>query len=246
MKGSERVLCAAAVVAAGSVALYYYSRKKPQNVLKVTDSSSAAVLSDTATPVTILYGTSTGTSKRFAEALCRDIFALNVSGYAFKPRVLDMASLEGEDLEKEAIVIIVMSTFTDGTPPPPAVSLCGWLADAAVDFRMSKAFLGKLKYAVFGQGSTEYDAATFCAPARQLSESLQALGATALCDAAYGDAAAFGSNHLEAVFRQWSTSVLASLCSEYAAVPQSTTETATTGKFIMLLKLHTSLCLLAV
>jgi tRNA wybutosine-synthesizing protein 1 len=230
MKGSaERVACAAAVVAAGSLALYYYSRNKPQTAPEAAD-SSPAVLNDTATPVTILFGTSTGTSKRFAEALCRDIFALNVSGYAFKPRVLDMASLEGEDLEKEAIIIVLMSTFIEGTPPPPAVSLCDWLADAAVDFRMSKAFLGKLKYAVFGQGSTEYDAVTFCAPARQLGESLQALGATALCEAAYGDAAASGSNHLEAVFRQWSTSVLASLCSEYAAVPLSTTETVPNGK----------------
>jgi tRNA wybutosine-synthesizing protein 1 len=232
MKGSaERVACAAAVVAAGSLALYYYSRNKPQAVLQAADSSAAEPNDTATTPVTILYGTSTGTSKRFAEALCRDIFALNVSGYAFKPRVLDMASLEGEDLEKETIVIVLMSTFTEGTPPPPAVSLCGWLADAAVDFRMSKAFLGKLKFAVFGQGSTEYDAATFCAPARQLGESLQALGATALCEAAYGDAAASGSNHLEAVFRQWSTSVLASLCSEYAAVPLSTTVSVPNGKF---------------
>lgn len=45
--------------------------------------------------------------------------------------------------QKENIVLLLCSTWTEGTPPASAAPLHAWLEDATQDFRVSKALLSK-------------------------------------------------------------------------------------------------------
>ena len=57
----------------------------------------------------------------------------------------------------ESCLIFVMSTWTDGRPPESAAGFCEFLSDIAVDFRVSKAALSKLRFAAFGLGDSSFD-----------------------------------------------------------------------------------------
>jgi tRNA wybutosine-synthesizing protein 1 len=82
--------------------------------------------------------------------------------------------------------IFVLSTWTDGLPPAPAVPFCEWLADMAVDFRVSKAALAKLRFAAFGLGDVGFEA-NFCRPVRELDRHLRAMGAKRVGTVGLGD-----------------------------------------------------------
>ncbi|CAM9338445.1 unnamed protein product [Chrysoparadoxa australica] len=164
------------------------------------------------TEVTILYGTQTGTSKAFAEALAKDIFALNVAGFVMKPSVRSLADYDADlELEGEKVVILLLSTYTDGTPPPAAKGFPLWLNDMVQDFRVSKTVLSGLKFAVFGLGSKQYDNSVYCTWAKNCNGWLGELGATTLVDIGFGD----DSSDIGAQFDDWSTHLIAALCSEY-------------------------------
>ncbi|ESO82408.1 hypothetical protein LOTGIDRAFT_197993 [Lottia gigantea] len=60
---------------------------------------------------TILYATETGKSERFAKTLC-EIFK-----HAFDAKVISMDEYDITELEHEALVLIVTSTFGNGDPP---------------------------------------------------------------------------------------------------------------------------------
>lgn len=165
-------------------------------------------------PVTLLYGTTTGTARRLAHQLARDIFALNVSGYALKPKAVDMSTYDFETLEQESTVIMIIGTDEGGKYPVSALSFCTTLEEAANDFRVSKAHLNHVPTAIFGLGSTAYSQDLFCAPARKLAEAAASIGAPFLVDAGEGD----DTCDVEDQFRQWSQGVLAALCGGGSAV----------------------------
>ena len=50
----------------------------------------------------------------------------------------------------------IVSTYTDGCPPPTFSWFCNWLEDTAHDFRVQKSLLGGMKYAVLGLGNSLY------------------------------------------------------------------------------------------
>ncbi|KAK3612604.1 hypothetical protein CHS0354_042112 [Potamilus streckersoni] len=60
---------------------------------------------------TILYATETGKSEEFAMTLCQ------IFKYAFHAKVLSMDEYDSNDLEHEALLLIVTSTFGNGDPP---------------------------------------------------------------------------------------------------------------------------------
>lgn len=105
--------------------------------------------------------------------------------------------------------IFIVSTFTDGSAPPGSDWFFAYLSDAAVDFRMSKALLGGMRFAVFGLGDSSYGADAFNKPARRLRRALRALKADELLPAALGDENASKSAHgsLDEDFAVWMRAV---------------------------------------
>jgi len=148
----------------------------------------------------VLYGTQGGTSKQLAESLVEraakqglNLEACNVSCY------------EPENLCKESVALVVMPTYTEGTPPAPAEWFCRWLAEAAVDERVGVLHLQNVRFAVFGLGNSEY-VDSFNAVGRALDDQLKTLGGARLIPFSAGDED--GDSSLEEQFSKWADRVV--------------------------------------
>jgi len=109
--------------------------------------------------VTLVFGTTTGKSEHFANLLCSKLEKLG-----FCPNVMNAASL-GSKIEdqmklickgEKPLLIVIISTYTEGTPPESSKWFFNWLSDMAGDFRVSHNMLRGLGYSVFGLGNSLY------------------------------------------------------------------------------------------
>jgi sulfite reductase alpha subunit-like flavoprotein len=103
--------------------------------------------------VTILYSTTTGTARKLSEELLNK---LQRRATNLQIRMVDLKDYETDNLENEQIVLFLCSTWTDGTLAETAQPFLVWLEDVANDFRISKMFLGKIRYGIFGLGGRIY------------------------------------------------------------------------------------------
>jgi sulfite reductase alpha subunit-like flavoprotein len=116
--------------------------------------------------ITILYSTTTGTARQLSEELLNRIQrSLNIT-----IRAMDLKDYDTDNLDNEQMVFFICSTWTDGTLALSSNSFLVWLEDLANDFRISKMYLGKLKYAIFGLGGQIYGD-NFCKAVRDLLSS---------------------------------------------------------------------------
>lgn len=118
-------------------------------------------------PVTVLYGTHSGTSRRLAEQLAQKLAAGGATA-----RLVRASDYATRDLAKEKLLVLVVATHGDGDP---ADDTRGFY-DFVLGRRAPK--LPDLRFAVLGLGDASYP--KFCHVARQLDERLAALGATRL------------------------------------------------------------------
>jgi tRNA wybutosine-synthesizing protein 1 len=137
-----------------------------------------------------------------------------------------------------AILVLLISTYTDGSWPPSAVhSLEGALRELLTDWRIAKFPLKcKLNVCVFGTGSSEYTTSivppgtktntittttaavstpSMGRPAREALALLHKLGARCLVPLRVGDDAV--GNHLQESFEEWQGSVVSKLREARAA-----------------------------
>lgn len=128
-------------------------------------------------PLTILFGSQTGTAEGLAKKLAKD-----ASQRGFAPKILALNDHEQANLAAGGKAVIISSTWGDGEPPDNAVSFWSWLsADNAPK-------LESLNYAILGLGDKNY--ADFCGASRKFDARLEALGAKRLaargeCDVDY-------------------------------------------------------------
>ncbi|KAK3084453.1 hypothetical protein FSP39_013792 [Pinctada imbricata] len=106
--------------------------------------------------IKILYGTQTGKAKSFAEILQRE-----AEERGFQCKTLNMEDYDpddklAEEADKMCCLVLVVSTYTEGSPPEGAKWFYKWLQETASDFRVQKTLLGRLKYSVFGLGNSLY------------------------------------------------------------------------------------------
>jgi tRNA wybutosine-synthesizing protein 1 len=141
----------------------------------------------------------------------KTLFALNISGFHFQTSVLNIKDYDQDNLEHENIVIVIMSTWTNGVPPENARVFCSWLSDMQQDFRVSKLWLNKVQHAVFGLGNAEYDE-HYCTASKKLAQDLTDLGSNALCSIGLGD------DNVDQFkqFQVWSDNLIAAMC-EYSS-----------------------------
>jgi len=109
--------------------------------------------------VTIIYGSTTGKSAFFSNKLASKLTKLGLS-----PNIINAADI-GSNIEdrmkvvargEKALLIVIISTYTEGTPPESAKWFYSWLSDMAGDFRVSHNMLVGLGYTVFGLGDSLY------------------------------------------------------------------------------------------
>lgn len=126
--------------------------------------SSGAGAAVAATPVTILFGSQTGTAETLSKKTSKLLKAHNCD-----PKVVDMSDCSLDDLRALAHVLIITSTYGEGEPPDNAMSLHSALMAAAAPR------LEGLKYSVLGLGDSSYP--DFCKCSKEFDARLEALGA---------------------------------------------------------------------
>lgn len=103
--------------------------------------------------VTILYSTTTGTAQKLATELLSVLSKFD----HLQPSILNLKDYETDNLDSENIVLFLCSTWSNGTLAENSQSFLTWIEDLANDFRISKMFLGKVHYAIFGLGGQIYE-----------------------------------------------------------------------------------------
>lgn len=129
----------------------------------------------------ILFGSTTGTSKRWAHRLQEQFQNGGIQVSIEDLATFPFDALLSKALPEEAlieIVVLLLSTHTDGRPPQNCEAFCSLLEDHVHDFRVGGAAMRHLNFAVLGFGSTEYAAAGhFCTTAIRADAAMAALGA---------------------------------------------------------------------
>ena len=153
-----------------------------------------------AQPLTILYGSQTGTAEGLAKKVMKE-----AGKRGFAPKMVDMARYETVDFTKEENVLLITSTYGDGDPPDNALAFWNFLkSDTAPP-------LAHMNFSVLALGDTNYSA--FCQFGKNCDEYFEKLGAKRIhprvdCDVDY-----------EAPAGAWAENVFASLASAGGATP---------------------------
>ena len=151
-------------------------------------------------PVTVIYGSQTGTAEGLAKKLVKTLKKGN-----FETEIHDMAQYDRARLTQEKNLLIITSTYGDGEPPDTAAELHGWLmSDAAPK-------LNGVSYSVLALGDSSYP--DFCKCGIEFDTRLSALGANRIYSRIDVDVDA------DAPFAEWSSSILSILSPSGAAIP---------------------------
>lgn len=147
-------------------------------------------------PLTILYGSQTGTAESLAKQISKE-----AGKRGFAPAVLDMAQTDAARLAGEKNLLVITSTYGDGEPPDSAKALHAAL-------REGSHALSSLRYSVCALGDTNYT--LFCQAGKDFDTYLEKHGAVRVsprvdCDVDY-----------EASFTAWLDSALSALGSGVA------------------------------
>lgn len=137
-----------------------------------------------ATPVTVLFGSQTGTAEALAKKAAKQLKASQCD-----PKVVDMGEVSAAELASIENLLLITSTYGEGDPPDNAIALHGELmADGAPG-------LSGVRYAVLGLGDSSYP--DFCQCSKEFDARLEALGAQRMAKTVEVD------GDPDALFPQW-------------------------------------------
>ncbi|MEO6568671.1 MAG: flavodoxin domain-containing protein, partial [Opitutaceae bacterium] len=168
--------------------------------------------SATLTPLTILFGSQTGTAESLAKKAAKE-----AGKRGFAATVLDMAQTDAAKLTSEKNVLLIVSTYGEGEPPDTAKALHTALASE------SAPPLAGVRFSVCSLGDTNYT--QFCQCGKDFDARLEKLGATRItprvdCDLDY-----------EEPFTKWLDAALSTFGSEVGRViPNAPSPAATAAE----------------
>lgn len=162
------------------------------------------------TPLTILFGSQTGTAEGLAKKAAKE-----AGKHGFAATALDMASCDAAKLGTEKNLLIIVSTYGDGEPPDTAKALHTALGENGGGVPPPR--LTGLRFSVCALGDTNYT--QFCQCGKDFDSRLEKLGAVRVaprvdCDLDY-----------EEPFTQWLDAALTALVPTSAVTPPSAAAT---------------------
>ena len=166
----------------------------------LTSENQAPAYSGPSVPVTVMYGSQTGTAEGLAKILVKTLKKGN-----FAPEIHDMATYDRARLASEKNLLIITSTYGDGEPPDTATELHSWLlSDAAPR-------LEGVSYSVLALGDSSYP--DFCKCGIEFDSRLSALGANRIYSRMDVDV------DPDAPFAEWTKGVLSTLAPAGVNIP---------------------------
>lgn len=195
--------CLVWLLHAGKKRLYPQKRSIPPPETEKADQDPKKLDKRQTKKLKVLYGTQTGKAKTFAGLLAKD-----AERKGFTSEVEDLKDYDPEDtLAEEAndcYLVVVISTYTDGSPPEGSAWFLKWLQDTSSDFRVQKTLLKDLNYAVFGLGNSLYKE-NFCTVGKKVDSLLHQLSGNRIVSSGLGDENVADSKHggIEADFDAW-------------------------------------------
>jgi len=212
--GALAVAAGALAVAAAGYAvtsILAWVQQRGATAATAKEARSGAIAGLKKLKLTILYASTTGSARRYAAELQKALFALNVAGFHFDVAAEKLSDFNAERLEDERLLLVLLPTWTGGTPPESARAFLHYLRDVSTDFRVSKNHFAALRFAIFGLGCSDYDT-HWCAAAIEVQAALEALQGTPLLPLEKGD----DSRDQDGQFVAWTQRVLPALCELYA------------------------------
>eukprot|EP00937_MAST-01D_sp_MAST-1D-sp2_P003992 g3992.t1 len=101
-------------------------------------------------PITIYFGSQTGTAEGFGKTLAQD-----AARHGFDATVADLEDFEFEDLAQQRLALFVVATYGEGEPTDNAVRFLRVLKNA--DDEIEEGALAALQYSTFGLGNRQYE-----------------------------------------------------------------------------------------
>ena len=127
----------------------------------------AAIPAPTAlTPLTILFGSQTGTAEALAKRAAKE-----AGRRQFAATVLDMAQTDLVKLKAEKNVLVIVSTYGEGEPPDSARALHSAITAAAKGDSANASILATVRYSVCALGDTNYT--QFCQCGKEFDAHLE-------------------------------------------------------------------------
>jgi sulfite reductase (NADPH) flavoprotein alpha-component len=152
-----------------------------------------------AVPVTVLFGSQTGTAEGLAKKLVKTLKKGN-----FEPNMQDMSTYDTERLPKENNLLVITSTYGDGEPPDSALEFHTWLmGDKAPR-------LEGVNFSVLSLGDSSYP--DFCQCGTDLDLRLEALGASRIYPRVDVDV------DYDEPYAEWSAGIIGILAPDASAV----------------------------
>ncbi|KAK3290376.1 cytochrome P450 [Chaetomium fimeti] len=163
--------------------------KQPNGHSRTT--APKAALSGETKPMSIFYGSNTGTCESLAQRLATD-----AASHGYAATVVDPMDTATESLPTDRPVVIITASF-EGQPPDNAAKFCTWLKSLKANE------LQNVSYAVFGCGHHDWTQ-TFHQVPKLVGQTMKARGASPVCDMGLTDAA---QGDMFTDFEQWEDDV---------------------------------------
>ncbi|KAM0490438.1 hypothetical protein ACHAP8_011541 [Fusarium lateritium] len=150
--------------------------------------------SEDGVPITVLYGSNSGTCESLAQRVATD-----AADHGFRVTKIDCLDTAKENLPTDQAVVIITASY-EGEPPDNAGHFLSWLENTKQEGKPLK----DVSYAVFGCGHKDW-VQTFHRVPKLVNDILEKLGATRLVDMGVSDVS---QNAFSSDFETWEDNML--------------------------------------